>query len=103
MFYVLVICVKFLNAQITTTPDTTPNSDDHNELFIIRGVSVKTFNIQIFNRWGELMFMSESIDKSWDGTFDNKKVQEGTYYYNVKVLGDDNRMLELSGTVNIIY
>ena len=81
----------------------TPNSDDHNELFIIRGVSVQTFNIQIFNRWGELMFMSESIDKSWDGTFDNKKVQEGTYYYNVKVLGDDNRMLELSGTVNIIY
>ena len=81
----------------------TPNSDDHNELFVIRGVSVKTFNIQIFNRWGELMFMSESIDKSWDGTFDNKKVQEGTYYYNVKVLGDDNRMLELSGTVNIIY
>jgi len=81
----------------------TPNSDDHNELFIITGVSVKTFNIQIFNRWGELMFMSESIDKSWDGAFDNKKVQEGTYYYNVKVLGDDNRMLELSGTVNIIY
>jgi len=81
----------------------TPNSDDHNELFVIRGVNVTTFNIQIFNRWGELMFISESIDKSWDGTFDNKKVQEGTYYYNVKVLGDDNRMLELSGTVNIIY
>jgi gliding motility-associated-like protein len=81
----------------------TPNSDDHNELFVIRGVSVKTFNIQIFNRWGELMFMSESIDKSWDGTFDNKKVQEGTYYYNIKVLGDDNRILELSGYVNIIY
>ena len=81
----------------------TPNSDDHNELFIIRGLSVKTFNIQIFNRWGELMFMSESIDKSWDGTFDNKKVQEAVYYYNVKVLGDDNRMIELSGKVNVIY
>jgi gliding motility-associated-like protein len=80
-----------------------PNSDDHNELFVIKGVNIKIFNIQIFNRWGELMFMSESFDKSWDGTFDNKKVQEGTYYYNVKVLGDDNITLELSGTVNIIY
>ena len=49
------------------------------------------------------MFLSESIDKSWDGTFDNKKVKEGTYYFNVKVLGDDNRILELSGSVNIIY
>jgi len=49
------------------------------------------------------MFVSESINKSWDGTFDNKKVQEGAYYYNVKVLGVDNRMLELSGTVTLIY
>ncbi len=49
------------------------------------------------------MFMSESIDKSWDGTFANKKVQEGAYYYNVKVLGDDNIIVELSGTVSIIY
>jgi gliding motility-associated-like protein len=81
----------------------TPNGDDHNELFVIRGVNVNTFNIQIFNRWGELMFLSDSIDKSWDGTFDNKKVQEGTYYYNIKVLGDDNRMLELSGTISLIY
>ena len=81
----------------------TPNGDDHNELFLIRGFNIKIFNIHIFNRWGELMFMSESIDKSWDGTFDNKKVQEGTYYYNVKSLGEDNINIELSGTVNIIY
>tara|TARA_B110000967_G_scaffold36795_1_gene36051 strand:- start:758 stop:3127 length:2370 start_codon:yes stop_codon:yes gene_type:complete len=81
----------------------TPNGDDHNELFLILGNNIKTFNIQIFNRWGELMFISESSDKSWDGTFDNKKVQEGAYYYNVKVLGDDNIIVELSGTVSIIY
>ena len=49
------------------------------------------------------MFMSNSIDKSWDGTFDNKKVQEGTYYYNVNVLGDDNTNIESSGTVSLIY
>ena len=81
----------------------TPNGDDHNELFSIIGDNIKTFSIQIFNRWGELMFLSKSIDKSWDGTFKNKKVQEGTYYYNVKVLGDDNINIELSGGLNIIY
>lgn len=81
----------------------TPNGDDHNELFSIIGDNIKTFSIQIFNRWGELMFMSKSIDKSWDGTFKNKKVQEGTYYYNVKVLGDDNINIELSGSLNIVY
>ena len=99
--------VAVVNTQPRTNlfiPNTfTPNGDDHNELFLILGNNFKTFNIQIFNRWGELMFISESSDKSWDGTFDNKKVQEGAYYYNVKVLGNDNIIVELSGTVSIIY
>ena len=81
----------------------TPNGDDHNELYSIKGDNIKKFTIQIFNRWGELVFISETIDKSWDGTFENKKVQEGTYYYNVKVLGKDNINVDLTGDLNIIY
>ena len=107
----LIILLALSNTVVNTQPRTnlfipntfTPNGDDHNELFLILGNNFKTFNIQIFNRWGELMFISESSDKSWDGTFDNKKVQEGAYYYNVKVLGNDNIIVELSGTVSIIY
>ena len=81
----------------------TPNSDDHNELFVIQGINIKKFNIHIFNRWGELMFMSESIDKSWDGTFANKKVQEGSYYYQIEVLGGDGGIFKKAGTVTVIY
>jgi len=116
MFYVEVIdfngCsdvsdVAIVHTQLHThlfIPNTfTPNGDDHNELFVIRGDNVRTFNIQIFNRWGKLMFMSNSIYKSWDGTFKNKKVQEGTYYFNVNTLGYDDRDIELSGGVNVIY
>ena len=115
-FYVMVTdfngCEGVSNIAVVSTqprtnlfiPNTfTPNGDEHNELFFILGDNIKTFNIQIFNRWGELMFISESIDKGWDGTFDNKKVQEGTYYYNLKVLGKDNVNVELSGNLNIIY
>lgn len=81
----------------------TPNSDDHNELFVIQGINIKTFNIRIFNRWGELLFMSESIEKSWDGTFANKKVQEGSYYYQIEVLGGDGGIFKKAGTVTVIY
>ena len=81
----------------------TPNGDDHNELFVIQGLNIKTFTIQIFNRWGELLFMSESIEKSWDGTFANKKVQEGSYYYQIEVLGGDGGTFKKSGAVTVIY
>ena len=81
----------------------TPNGDDHNELFVIIGVNVKTFNIQIYNRWGELMFASESIYKSWDGTFANKKVQEGSYYYQIEVEGEDGEIFKRGGTIKTIY
>jgi gliding motility-associated-like protein len=81
----------------------TPNGDDHNELFLISGVNIKTFNIQIYNRWGELMFMSESIYKSWDGTFANNKVQEGSYYYQIEVEGNDGKIFKKGGVIKTIY
>ena len=41
--------------------------------------------------------------KSWDGTFANKKVQEGSYYYQIEVLGVDGGIFKKAGTVTVIY
>ena len=60
-----------------------------NELFVIKGDYIKDFNIKIFNRWGEKLFESNEIGKYWDGTFENKKVQAGMYYYHIEILGED--------------
>jgi gliding motility-associated-like protein len=81
----------------------TPNNDEHNELFVIKGMNVVTFNIKIFDRWGEQLFESYSIDKYWDGKFNTKKVQQGAYYYNIEVLGKDKNMFNKSGMVKVIY
>lgn len=81
----------------------TPNDDEHNELFVIQGLNIVDFHIEIFNRWGQLMFESDSLNKSWDGIFQNKRVQQGTYYYQIEVLGSDNKYLNKSGLLNVIY
>ena len=49
------------------------------------------------------MFMSESIYKSWDGTFANNKVQEGSYYYQIEVEGDDGEIFKKGGVIKTIY
>jgi gliding motility-associated-like protein len=81
----------------------TPNDDEHNELFVIKGMNVVTFNIRIFDRWGEQLFESDSIYKYWDGKFNTKKVQQGAYYYNIEVLGKDKQMFKKSGEIKVIY
>ena len=81
----------------------TPNDDEHNEHFVIQGLNIVNFNIQIFTRWGELVFESNSIDKYWDGLFENKRVPQGSYYYKIEVLGEDKDSFIKKGMIMVIY
>jgi gliding motility-associated-like protein len=81
----------------------TPNDDEHNEHFVIKGLNIVHFNIQIFTRWGQLVFESNSIDKYWDGLFENNRVPEGSYYYQIDVLGEDKKSFTKGGMIQVIY
>jgi len=81
----------------------TPNDDEHNELFVIHGTHIVTFNIKLYDRWGEQLFESNSIDKYWDGIFESNKVPQGSYYYQIEVLGEDGKMFKKGGVVEVIY
>lgn len=59
----------------------TPNGDGINEVFTPVGVGIVTYKLQIFNRWGELFFETDSMDQGWDGTLDNTRVQQGVYVW----------------------
>ena len=47
----------------------TPNGDSINDVFEVFGYNLTSYNIRIFNRWGERIFVSNNINNSWDGTF----------------------------------
>ena len=47
----------------------TPNSDWHNEVFVIYGENIKQYSMKIFDRWGDLLFESDDIQKHWDGYY----------------------------------
>ena len=81
----------------------TPNNDEHNETFVIKGNNIKYFYLRIFNRWGELLYESNSINKYWDGTYNKRFVPQGGYYYFIDVVGKDNNSFTKSGTINVMY
>lgn len=61
----------------------TPNQDGLNDVLNIFGLPTDTGSIQVYNRWGELIFESNDILAGWDGRIRNSSAPEGTYRYKV--------------------
>jgi gliding motility-associated-like protein len=74
----------------------TPNSDGFNDVFRAFGKSIIEFEMSIYNRWGELLFYTQNMANSWDGTYKGKPVKTETYIWKIKyteVLGTgENRV-----------
>ncbi|MEM1122961.1 MAG: gliding motility-associated C-terminal domain-containing protein, partial [Bacteroidota bacterium] len=72
-----------------------PNDDGQNDEFqIFLGPTVKSAKkLQIFNRWGQLVFATTRGENgqplTWDGTFRGKQVEKGVYLYVADIIMDD--------------
>ncbi len=65
----------------------TPNNDGSNDFYIpFPYCFIESIEIQIYNRWGNLVFETTDPDINWDGTnLNGKEVAEGVYFYTCKV------------------
>ena len=81
----------------------TPNGDYYNELFVIHGLNIKNFKMDIVDRWGELVFETTDMYKYWDGKFNGKLIPQGIYMYSIEIIGQDNKEFNKIGTIQIIY
>ena len=61
----------------------TPNGDGTNDVFRIENrVPCDDYSIDIFNRWGEIVFHADNaLTDFWDGTYKSKESQDGMYVY----------------------
>lgn len=75
-----------------------PNGDAVNETFTIDGIEDFPNNtVQIFNRWGNMVFEQNGYKGQWNGTWNNKDLPDGTYFYLV----DDGEGKQYSGFLEI--
>ena len=81
----------------------TPNGDAHNDLLVTVANNISSFYMTISNRWGEIVYTTNDINKFWDGKFKGKAVEQGTYSYSINIIGDDQRVFQTTGAVNVIY
>lgn len=62
----------------------TPNDDEKNPFFLPIGTNIDDFRIDVFNRWGELIFTAESLGIPWDGMYNGKVCQDGVYGWKIR-------------------
>ncbi len=78
-----------------------PNGDGIHDKISVYGNCINNLQWIIFNRWGEKVFESNSINQYWDGTFRSMPAPQGVYFYWLKYTGADNLPHEQKGTITL--
>ncbi|MEO8470666.1 MAG: T9SS type B sorting domain-containing protein [Chryseolinea sp.] len=77
----------------------TPNGDGLNDTFQVFGQYTESVEFKIFNRWGEMLFITTDLGVSWDGSYKGNAVPEGTYVFRAFLTDMVGRTVERSGNV----
>jgi uncharacterized repeat protein (TIGR01451 family)/gliding motility-associated-like protein len=83
-----------------------PNNDGINDLFVIRGATGLTVSLEVYNRWGHLVYKNDDYKNDWDGkpntgialNSDANGLPDGTYYYVINL--SDGRKFVRYMTIN---
>ena len=72
-----------------TVPNTfTPNNDGINDKWVIPQLpNFPVQWVQVFDRYGQLLYESHGYSTPWDGTYKGKPLSAGTYYYIIELNG----------------
>ncbi len=80
----------------------TPNGDEVNDAFFPIFENVTELEVQIVNRWGELVYQFTELDGFWDGKTNGLDSPDGVYFYYYKAVGLNKDMLEGHGFVTLV-
>lgn len=79
----------------------TPNGDGFNDDWVIGGLEYfPNSMVQVYNRWGQLMFESRGYATRWDATWNGRRVPVADYYF---VITFDENEEPITGTVTVKY
>ncbi|MDA9312352.1 PKD domain-containing protein [Vicingaceae bacterium] len=80
----------------------TPNGDNINDEFKVQACGVFDYEIKIFNRFGEKLFESNSLNINWDGRISGKLATSSVYFYTIKIRDFRNQILDYQGSITLL-
>lgn len=95
----------FCETKIFVPTGFTPNDDGLHDDVEIFGKHFTNFKITIFNRWGEIIFISTDRDVRWDGRYRGELMPAGTYPWIItytSTLNADHSDHALNGSITLV-
>jgi gliding motility-associated-like protein len=81
----------------------TPNGDGENDDFYFPNKGLMDISWQVFNRWGNLVFETNTLNHKWDGkTMEGKDCSDGTYYYVLNYSFDHQNKEKIAGFLTLM-
>lgn len=80
----------------------TPNGDQNNDIFLPLIQGAVEYNLLIFNRWGELLFESNSPEIGWDGYYKGVMSPPDAYIYKLEVKFENGERTTKHGDVTLL-
>ncbi len=95
-----------INCDVTMPTGFTPNTDGKNDKFRPRGRNVNSYDLFVYNRWGNLIYSvtgaAGDLDNGWDGTIKGQPAEVGTYVYYLKSYMINDFIVEKQGNVTLL-
>ena len=100
------VTVEFIAPTVAIPNVFTPNGDNKNDFFFpVSSGGVEVIDMKVFNRWGQLVFDNDDLDRGWDGTYNGKPAPSDVYIYKIsykKVDTEDAEIFEEKGDVSLL-
>jgi gliding motility-associated-like protein len=79
-----------------------PNANGLNDHFNPVTTFVIEMHMEIYNRWGELVYSTDDLQPGWDGMYKGLPAQEDVYVYIVSARGINKRLYYRKGTFHLV-
>jgi gliding motility-associated-like protein len=78
--------------------------DHNNAIFrpVIKHDILEDYQMQVFNRWGNLLFETDDINRGWDGYYNGRLCPQGAYVWRIKYVINNGQKIIKTGNVTLI-
>ncbi len=102
------IDVEYCLSHLVAPKAFAPNGNGMNENFTVYGDNIETYEIKIFNRWGEEVYYSNDVSelnqpgRGWNGTYKGKLQDAGSFAYYITAKDITGKTIQLKGNLILI-
>ncbi|RYD52409.1 MAG: PKD domain-containing protein [Sphingobacteriales bacterium] len=79
-----------------------PNGDGKNDILYVRGAAIETLSFRVYNRWGQLLFETDTLTTGWDGTWQGKPQEADAYAYMLSATFIDGTRVRRNGHITLL-